>query len=284
MLTKPPKLCFFSYFFGLFTILATPLAWAQSENAAFNPVLDDTFTIRLGASFEQVDTQAAKFDPAQGVGADIDLEQLGLDDNDVSLFLNARWRFSERWHLGLSYYGTDRSGSRTVDREIRFGELVVPIDGVVNTSFSADIYVLDLGYSFFKTSRAEFGARFGVHLADLDVALSGRGNIGQSDVNLGTASADTLAPLPNIGLFGLYALTPKLAVSGMLGYFSLDYQEYDGEVTVASAALDYRLTDTFGLGLGYSLLDFNLDVDEDIFDEHYEFEFNGPVVYLSAGF
>ena len=114
--------------------------------------------------------------------------------------------------------------------------------------------------------------------------LSGRGNIGQSDVNLGTASADTLAPLPNIGLFGLYALTPKLAVSGMLGYFSLDYQEYDGEVTVASAALDYRLTDTFGLGLGYSLLDFNLDVDEDIFDEHYEFEFNGPVVYLSAGF
>ena len=271
-------------FFTAILLLAAPTSWAQTESSALNPILDDRFTLRIGAYFEKVDSAAAKFNPALDISAEIDMEKAGLDDDDTSLFINGLWRFADRWRLGLGYYGTDRSGSRIVDGEIEFGDLVIPVDGTVDSRFRADMYVADIGYSFVKTPRAEFGTRLGVHIADLEVRLSGRGTVGSTEVDLGSGSADTLAPLPNIGLYGAYAFTPQLAVSASLGYFSLDYDKYDGEIKIASAALDYRFNKTFGVGLGYSFLDFDLDVDESVFDERYELEYRGPVLYLSAGF
>ena len=265
-------------------LLTAPAAWAQTEGGALNPILEDRFTLRIGAYFENVDSAAAKFNPDLGLSGKIDLERAGLDDDDASLFIDGRWRFADRWHLGLSYYGTDRSGSSIVAGDIEFGDLLIPVDGVVDSSFQADIYVADIGYSFIKTPRSEFGVRLGLHAADLDVGLIGRGTVGPVEVELGSSSTDTLAPLPNIGLFGAYAFTPQLSVSASLGYLTLSYDKFDGEIKVASAALDYRFSKNFGVGLGYSFLDLNLDVDEPVFDERYELEYRGPVLFLSAGF
>jgi len=259
-------------------------AAAQNNGSALNPILDDRFTLRLGAYFEKVDSAVAKFNPDIDVDTKIDLERAGLDDDDTSLVVQGRWRFAERWQTNFGYYGTDRSGSTTAEGDIEFGDLIIPARGKVDSRFSADIYAVDIGYSIVKTPRSEFGLRLGLHAVDLAVELKGSGTIGESDFELGSASSDTLAPLLNIGLFGTYAFNPKLSVSASLGYFSLDYDKYDGEIAFAEANADYRITDTLGVGLGYSFLDLSLDVDEPILDERYEFDYRGPVLYLSAGF
>jgi hypothetical protein len=269
-------------------IISVPtLSFAQSADthSYYNPVLADRFTFRAGAFFGQLDSAVAKTSKSNPTrNRTIDLEDLGMDDDEVSAYLNGRWRISERWQLGFGYYGIDRDGNRSIAGEIDFGDITVPVGASVNSGFNTDLYIVTAGYSFIRDERAELGARLGVHVADLEVSLGASVNAGNQTINLGTSSADTLAPLINLGFYGTYAFTPELSITGDLGYFSLNYDKYDGEITVATGALEYRAFEHVGIGVGYSFIDTNLDVDEDRSNDRYEFEFKGPIVYLSAGF
>ncbi len=168
--------------------------------------------------------------------------------------------------------------------ELIFGDIRAKGFLAVDTSFETDFYVTQVGYSFLKNERGELGVGAGLHVVDFDTTLKVSGEINGIGGSVQSDTADLTVPLPNILGFGTYAFTPKLSLDGSIGWFGLDYNDYSGNLVTLSANLEYRLTDHFGIGVGYNYVDMDLTIKKSSRKNEYDLEYNGPVLYVSAGF
>jgi len=256
----------------------------QSALAEKNPTLNETFTLRVGAVFLDGDTEFGSQRKGGGSNDEIDLDSLGIDGDDSTVYVGGRWRFTENWRLNLEYYGSEQSGSGVASTDLEFEDVTIPVGVTASADFQVDLYSVGVERALIRDETMELALGIGVHVADISASLSGAGLIGDTPVPFAKASTDALAPLPNFRLYGAYAFNPQLAVTGGLGYFSLTYDEYDGELTTGSVMLEWRPTKSFGIGGGYTFFDTSLEVDNDKYKDTYDFELNGPVVYAVMGF
>lgn len=265
---------------GLVLCMSTGMAFGEAQG--INPVLNETLTFRLGANF-----LTAKGNLGSGTdnreGPDIDIDTLGIDEHETSPYFAARWRATDRWHFKFDYFGFDNDGDVTQNFDLAFGDINVSGYVRAETKLKTDFYVVQTGYSILKNEKSELGLGLGLHVIDLDTRLKVTGNLGSFTGQLGTEKTDLTAPLPNVLAFGTYAFTPKLSLDGSAAYFSLSYDKYDGSLFRAVVNLEYRFNEHIGAGVGYNYVDMNLDIEDDITTE-YDLRYNGPVVFLSAGF
>ena len=95
---------------------------------------------------------------------------------------------------------------------------------------------------------------------------------------------DVLAPLPTLSLYYKHAFNDKWAFISNVRYFSASIDKYDGEIVAALVSLDYWINENWGLGIGYSYVDLDLTIDEQIFDQRYIVEYDSIFVYATFGF
>lgn len=256
---------------------------AVAAGSAINPILDDKYSLRLGATWMKADgsfSSTIKGEPTDKLTTG----DLGIDDYEANFYFGARWRFAERWRLSLNYFGLDTDGNvqRNFD-ELDFGDIDASGFLAVDTTFNTDFYVAQVGYSFLKSDRYELGIGGGVHVVRFDTKLKVSGGINNAAGSVQSEGVDYTVPLPNVVGYGAYAITPKLSLSGSVGWFGLTYNDYSGDLVTLAANLEYRFTDHVGIGVGYNYVDMNLTIDKTRKDK-YDLTYTGPVLYLSAGF
>lgn len=262
---------------ALAAMLACGNAAAQGTGGGVHPALQDQWHFQLGAYLSKVDTTAHLNSSTGGRGTQLSFENdLGFDDSKIMPAFLASVRLGERWKIEFEYLSLSRDSSRAISRTINWGDRTYTIGTVVSSDFDSDIYRLSAGYSFIKDNQKELGVSLGFHVTDFSLGLAATG--------IGSQRGDALAPLPTIGLYGAYALTPKWLLSGRLDYFSLNYNEYDGSLVNVSAGIDYRFTRNFGIGVAYRHIDYDLTVTKSKFNGGVEYKFNGPMVYVTASF
>ena len=260
---------------ALLGFLACGLAAGQDGKG--HPGLTDRWTFQLGAYVPKVDTIAYLNSASGARGTSISFEEdLNLTDRKTMPALLAAVRLGERWKVEAEYFSLHRSGSRSINRTINWGDNTYPIASTVSSEFDSDIYRLSVGYSFVKDSQRELGAALGLHVTEFNTALSSAG--------VGSNSNDTLAPLPTIGVYGAYAITPKWLLSGRLDYFTLDYDEYEGTLVNLTFGVDYRFSRHFGVGLGFRHVDYDVTVTDTRYNGGIQYKFNGPVFYAVTSF
>ena len=253
------------------------LAVGQPANWTVHPGLQDGFTLEVGVYAPEIKTTAHLDSTTFGTGTSISFEDdLGLDDRKTNVSILGKLRLGDRWRIEGEYFALDRSGSRTINRTINWGGDVYPVGITVSSEFDSDIYRVSGGYSFIKNPQAEFGVALGLHITDFTASLAG--------ANIAKRTGDALAPLPTIGLYGSYAFTPRWLLSGRVDFFSFNYNDYDGSLVNLTAAVDYRFTRNFGVGVGYRYVDYDLEVTKSSFSGGVKYEFSGPVVYLVGSF
>ena len=255
-----------------------------AAGSSLNPVLDDKFTFRLGATYMKADGSFSSTRDGEPTNS-ISTGDLDVDDRNTNLYVGARWRFTERWRLTFNYFGLNNDNNITENfDELDFGDIDASGFLAVDTKFKTDFYVAQVGYSFLKNERAELGIGAGVHVVDFDTRLKVEGNINGVGGSVQSDSVDLTAPLPNVLGYGAYAFTPKLFVEGGVGWFSLDYNDYSGNLVTLVANLEYRLTKNFGVGVGYNYVDMDLKIDKSKRKDKYNLDYKGPVAYISASF
>lgn len=273
------KLRLFALLFGS-VLSGTVLAAGNS----LNPVLDDKFTFRLGASWLKADgsfSSAREGEPTDKLSTG----DLGVDDSETNLYVAARWRFAERWRLTFDYLGLDINGNVREDfDDLDFGDIEASGFLAVDTKFKTDFYIAQVGYSLLKNERAELGIGGGVHVVRFDTKLKVSAGINDVSGSVQSDSVDLTAPLPNVLGYGAYTFTPKLALIGSVGWFGLDYSDYSGDLLTLAANLEYRLTNHFGVGVGYNYVDMDLTIKKSKRTDRYEIDYKGPVAYISASF
>lgn len=255
-----------------------------AEDAAIHPKLDTRLYLDVGGYIPAVDT-TLRVDRAGGSGTVLDLEDdLDFEDRPIFPYALLNLRLGQRWRIEGEYFSIDRDKTTVIDRELEIGDSVFPINTTVNSFFDTDVYRLSVGYSFLKRPNAEMGAVLGAHVTTFDLGIRSEGTFASV-----SEAADTLAPLPTIGLYGSYAFSPRWLMQGRVDYFTLEYEEYSGTLLNFNVGLEFQLAKHVGLGAGYRYADLEFTADRtlsvgsvsDDFSGEFQYRYSGPTLYLS---
>ncbi|MCX9157353.1 porin family protein [Niveibacterium sp. 24ML] len=262
------------------------LLFGALSGAALAETSNDRYWAQLSGYWASISSSARLDFPGTKIpGTSLELEdELGLSDRDVLPAIQIGGRISQNWRMEFEYYSLERNGTRSIDRQINWGDLSFPASASVTTNFETTIYRVSAGYSFYKTPQAEAGLVFGLHMTDFVIALSGQASVGGNAASFQSESKDQLVPLPTLGLYGGYAINDKFNLRARLDYFSLNYDDYDGSLMALSAAVDWRFHKNFAAGIGYRYVDYGLEATKDSFHGEVQYSFSGPTLFLETAF
>jgi len=215
-----------------------------------------------------------------------DFDRAGLEETDSSYWLSVNWRSARsRWGMWFGSWRYDVVGSRVWDDGLELPEGgEIPVGASVVSDFDAQWFILEATYSFYRSETVDTGIGFGVHTVDLDTSLTATIRVGDRDTELVTGSLDTLAPLQNVLAYVSWKFKPKWMLIARLGYFTLDYDKYSGDMTNAHAMVSYSISPRWGLGASYQFVDLDLDVEQPDYTEVYDIDFAGPMVFARFRF
>lgn len=101
-----------------------------------------------------------------------------------------------------------------------------------------------------------------------------------------TAKGD--APLPLLGLFLDYYLTPRWTFGGRVEAFALELDDetfsFSGSIANVRLHTQYWIFNNFGLGAAVNWFKIDVDVDDEDWKGTVDYEYFGPQLYLTARF
>lgn len=247
--------------------------------------LDKTWLFQASAYFPRVDS-SVRVDATNGdIGTIVDFEQdLGFKRNSTLPAFMAEWRPGDDWVVNAEYYSLGRSNSTMLDREITVGDTVFPINGTVGAGFDSDIIRFSVGNRLYQTENLEMGLSLGLHGTDFSLFIEGQGVTNNNPTQLRREARSVFAPLPTIGAFLTARPAPKVHVNARIDYLSLTIDEYNGRLINAEVSAAYSVHKNIDLGVMYRYVDYRVRVTRDNFVGEVDYKFNGPALFIQAGF
>lgn len=211
-------------------------------------------------------------------------DDLNLTDRKGTPYLTLGMRLGQPWRLEFEYYQLNRSASKSIDRQIDWGDTTFPVGAQVDSKLNTSVYRFSGGYSFYKAPVAEAGVSLGFHITDFSTELSGTGTAGGAAATFHREARSTLVPLPTLGLYGTYQFADQWQVRGKADFLSLTYQDYDGRLINTLLAVDWRFAKNWGAGIGYRHVDYKLNITKTNFHGEINYKFSGPTLFVNAAF
>jgi len=254
-----------------------PLAFADDIPWGLNPALNDPVWIAIGGYFPKTSTTMQMNSTQLGVGTSIDLQDtLGISDRANAPDAEVRFRIGEKWRIEASYFRISQTGNKTIDRDIQWGDVVFPANAEVSSKVSFSDFRAAVDYSFYKTSDKEVGVGLGLHWLQYEASLS--------SLRVGSDSANVLAPLPVLSVYGQMALNDQWSVGARLDWLSLTVNQYSGGISVGSVSVLYQPFKHLGFGAGYQFMSVDFQSTSGSFQGKYNQNLQGPTVFLTASF
>jgi hypothetical protein len=264
---------------GLLGLSASPLAASGAPN-----LLEDTFQLSLGTFILDFDP-TLRLDGEAGAGTPVDWKGT-FGGGDLTRFrIDGSWRFLDRHKLRAGWFNYSRTRSAIIDQEISWGDEVFQVGAEVQSKFDFDVYQLGYEYAFRRTDSYELAAAIGLHVTDLSASLSAQGsNQGGASEQANAETGSATAPLPVIGLSGLWALPNDFWLNASAQYFYLSFGDYEGRIQDYRLALTWQPRKWIGVGIGYDYFSLNVDADRPRFTGKLEWTYSGPMLFYSASF
>ena len=264
-------------------VLALSLAGTSVGQAG---PLDDTFDLNLGAFILSTKT-TVRADGSPGAGAPIEIgtpinveRQLGIGDR-ASFRLDGYWRFLQRHKLRIMYFDERRSGDKTISDEIVFRGQTYPVNTQISTSFDTLVAELAYEYAFLKGEHYELAGSVGIHELTFKLQLTA---VGQNLNRQQSARADVNGPLPVFGLHYVWEFYPRWSLDAMFQFFTLKYQQYDGNLQDYNATVYYMPWKNFGFGAGWNEFRTNVNVDNASYDGNLTWRYGGVRLFFKASY
>lgn len=213
------------------------------------------------------------------------IDDFGMDETSTSAFASYRWHFTNKWSLSVAYQQLELEGKGIAAKSFNFAGRDFTAGVRVDTEYSMDTYLVDIGYSFIRNEKWEVLIGLGVHAFDIETSIAGQASITNGVIGVGTqaarVNAEVLAPLPNLRGSVTYGITPKWEISASSGWLSLAVDDIDGNYTFLDIGTEYRFTKRFGIGANYQLANIEVTSDESNGEDVLDLEFTGPSLYFT---
>ena len=207
-------------------------------------------------------------------GTHIDYEKdLGMDRQIGTFLANFQWQISRRSRIMLNYFGVNRSSDHVLGRDIVFEDNTYYANTNVHSYFNTTIYQFSYGYAVISKPTFEAGLSIGTHIVKASTGIS------TNNANAGVSSQNSFgftAPLPDLGIWGGWALSKRFAVNADISYFGLTMNNKNGRLLAFNLNVAYKVLDQLNLTLGYAGLDFKLDIFRPDVTGNFKWGYNGP--------
>ena len=263
--------------FLILAMAAPSLAVSQTPESE---LLDGKFSFRVGGQAFTHYSTTLRVDSARlGRGTQIEFERhTGLEENVSIARLDGGYRFTDRHSMALSYYDIDRTGSRTINLDIKWAEEIFP-DGIkVESRFRERILKLSYAYTFLIRPKGVMAASAGLHTMRFDAGLQAL------DLSRTERSTTADAPLPVFGIRGQYRFAEKWRFVGQMEWFDVKTGDFDGTFSDALLTVEHDTWDRFGFGFGINSFGLNVSSADEDLKGILDIEFDSFVVYFKGNF
>ena len=262
---------------GLSILTGSQFSYAVDADA--NPIFTNRVVFGAGAFWANTDAVIGAEALNSPLEAEIDFDNLGLDETVTAPMAYALLRLGNRWRIELDYTNIEQDGSGYID-SVDVGAITIPVGGTISSYLNTRFISTRLGFSVLRNETLELGVSAGVSAASIEAGVAG------SIDGVGSGSGDVSAdvPLPSFGIYGTLAITKKLSIGGRAGLFSIEVGDDTGDLQDFFASIDYFFTKNVGIGLAYKYINIDVKIKEDTYRQLYKIRQSGPVAYLSIGF
>ena len=257
------------------TVIGTGTAYAQ-DMTVVHPGLTDRWTFDAAVMQQRVSAEV-RSTRIGDTETKIDLDDLGVDDSEVTGQFSLSGRFADRWRANFAYTNLAVSGDTLNERDFNFGGIEFPIATRTESDLEIDTFIVSLDYAIRQKENLEWGVGAGLHAIDLSISFEAAVN----NVSARGSDEDFLAPLPNLRWYMKYAISDKWLLSATAGWLGAKVDDYDGQLLVAGVKAEYRFNDNWSLGVGAQLIDIDLEVDDGDSRQDYDIQLPGAGVTLT---
>jgi hypothetical protein len=267
---------------ALFACCMLGAAYADERNP-----LESRFTVDAGYFFLSTDMRVrVDGETTNTPGSDVNFDDtFGIGDFD-RFRVEGSWRIAPRHMLRAMYFQNNRHATRSIDREVEFQDETFPVGATVNASSELTVAQVSYDYAFLRRDNYEIAGGIGIHYIDMGLKLDGtvtaQGNQASGSVEAG---ATTAAPMPVLGLRGLWRLSDAFYVSAQVQYFYLEFDPYSGSLIDLKASVVWQAAEHVGVGIGYNDFGFRFDIeDKRDFDGRLRWDYGGALVFATVMF
>ncbi len=237
-------------------------AFAQTSPATWNGLSDrfqiDTGYFRLTANTE------LRYNGPQGGSGTIDFEDdLGLDQNVNTFWVDATWRVGRRHQLKLGFTRVSRDrNDYTLQRDFTWGGETYNAGLTAASTSTSDILGGYYRFAVVRTDRFEIGPTLGVGYLWLDARIRATSSVtgpGGSQSRTLDESASTGSVTGAVGGYANAWLAKRLVVHGDFLYIKVNPEESEASVTDWRIAADYYFFKNAGLGFQYKYNRYSYD-------------------------
>jgi len=241
-------------------LLVSP-AFAQSSPGTWNG-LSDRFQIDTGYFRITADTQL-RYNGGQGSG-DINFEDdLGLDPNVDTFWVDATWRVGRRHKLKLAYTSFNRDrADYTLQDDFTWGGETYTTGLSASTSSGTDILGGYYRFALFRNDRFEIGPTIGVGYLWLSAGIQATGTIsgpGGTESRSLDESASTGSVTGAVGGFAQAWPAKRLTLYADFLYIKVTPENSEASVTDWRVGASYYFGRHVGLGAQYKYYKYSYD-------------------------
>ena len=248
--------------------------------------VEDRYWLQVLAFRPSINTTAQIGNPNLPIdGTPIDFEQdLGMADTEwlPDVLLGAR--LGSRFRVELEWYQLNRTATTVLAKEIVWDDTTYRAGANVDSKFKTTIYRGAIGYSFIKRPTWEVGADIGLHATNFFASVEGQGFINNTVTSIRAERKDAWVPLPTIGGFVGWNISPMFSVNARVDWLSLTVGDYSGGITDVWGAVNARVSRHVGLGAGWRYTNYHVDVTKNDWEGYLRYKYNGPAFFLTLAF
>jgi hypothetical protein len=258
------------------------VAHAQ-EQGDVHPYLTHEFFVDVGVFYPDRKVTLRADGLVSGPSDSIEFtSEFGLKKSDETFALNFGWRFGEKWELGGQYFKSGGDRGKVLDEDVEWNDIIFEQGTGIAAGQNFSLIRIFFARRFESSSdQHEFGVGAGFHWLEISGYIEGDLIIGGGGTEFRRESVEAKAPLPNLGVWYMYSISPKLALKARFDWLDVSFDIYDGTLVNASAGLNYQAFEHVGIGVNYNIFDLDVGINKSDWRGNAELSYEGVFAYLS---
>jgi hypothetical protein len=240
--------------------------------------ITDRFYMR-GMYFQPTVNTTLQLDPSQTVdGTELDAEEdLGLDDTLNQGRMEFDIRMKRRNHVRIDYFKMSRFHEQPLPRDIQFGDFTFQEGTVFRSKLDWRVLSITYTYSFFRFDRFEAGVGLGLHLIEAQAE-------GREPGTTRVEKNSKVAPFPTVAINSAFRLSKRFSVTARAQQFSASPEDIKGSMSDYHIDLQYRWHKNAAIGLGYTMLETDVEVTDTDDPLTFNMSTKGPELFFRVSF
>jgi len=260
---------------------ADPQLTVAAESEDLHPYLERGFSLDLGVFYPDRELDLRVNGSLAGINDEIDFDKRRrLKSSDDIFAAELSWRFRGRWSLVGQYFDATDSVRRVLEEDIEWGNVVFGAGSNATSGVNFSVTRIFFGRQLDTSKSHDFGIGGGIHWINLGAFIEGEVLINGAPA-AARRSVSAEAPLPNIGAWYKYSISPRWALRARADLLSANVGDYDGLMVNVAVGVNYRAFEHVGMGLNYNFFKLDVGIDKSDWRGDIETVYDGVYVYAS---